>query len=133
MRVNTSLYRPRPALFPTLILCLCACSLAVMRTAHAQILSGNPNNGRVVTPGARPTPMDIGGPRPDSPEMLERQERGRNTDRKKRIVEDTNRLLQLTVQFRAEAQGHETLTVDDQKKLDEIAKLAHQVRDRMRQ
>lgn len=65
------------------------------------------------------------------PSMVHRRDETRKLDRKKRMVDSANRLLALTQQLRADLQGREA-TPEDQKRLDEIARLARQVKDQMR-
>ncbi|WP_198137498.1 hypothetical protein [Terriglobus sp. TAA 43] len=65
------------------------------------------------------------------PALIRRREEARKLDRKKRMVDNANRLLALTQQLRADLQGREA-TPEDQKRLDEIARLARQVKDQMR-
>jgi hypothetical protein len=60
-----------------------------------------------------------------------RRERARKEERKKRMVDNANRLLELTRQLRAELATRETVP-DDARRLDEIARLARLVKDQMR-
>ena len=68
----------------------------------------------------------------DSPELRDRLQRGRAAERQRRIVDDANRLVELTVQYRKALDAHGTATADDQKLLTQIEKLAREVKDRMR-
>lgn len=102
------------------------------------------NNNRNV-PGTPPTvynpanPVNGGLPRDTmdengielDPTLVHRRDEIRKLDRKKRMVDSANRLLALTQQLRADLQGREA-TPEDQKRLDEIARLARQVKDQMR-
>lgn len=65
------------------------------------------------------------------PSVIHRREEARKLDRKKRMVDNANRLLVLSQQLQADLKGREA-TPEDQRKLDEIAKLARQVKDQMR-
>jgi hypothetical protein len=58
----------------------------------------------------------------------------RNEDRQRRIVSDTQRLLTLANQLKAEiaASGAESMTPEMLRQMDEIEKLAKSVKDRMR-
>ncbi|SEB38460.1 hypothetical protein [Terriglobus roseus] len=67
----------------------------------------------------------------DSPTMIYRRDAARKLERKKRMVDSANRLLQLTQQLKTELATREA-TADDAKRLDEIAKLARLVKDQMR-
>lgn len=99
--------------------------------SHAQLeqpLSQQPTMpGR---PGAGLPPM---GPSL-SPEMQEQQARSRNTDRQKRLVEDTDKLLVLATQLKQDVAktNKDVLSVDVIRKADEIEKLAHSVKERMK-
>ncbi len=64
-------------------------------------------------------------------EMRIRQENLRKQQRKERMAADTNRLLELTKQLQTDIATHPQLTPDDAKKLDDIAKLAREVKSRM--
>jgi len=58
----------------------------------------------------------------------------RNDERQRRIVSDTQKLLALTSQLKAEvaSTGAEAMTPEMLKQMDEIEKLAKSVKDRMR-
>jgi hypothetical protein len=71
------------------------------------------------------------GARDLDPSMIRRREEARKLERKKRMVDSANRLLVLSQQLQADLKGREA-TPEDQAKLDEIAKLARQVKDQMR-
>jgi hypothetical protein len=62
--------------------------------------------------------------------MLARREEARKIERHKRMVDSANRLLQMTQQFQADVKDR-PLTPDDERRLDEIAKLARSVKDQM--
>jgi hypothetical protein len=69
-----------------------------------------------------------------SPEMQEQQARSRNSDRQKRLVADTDRLLVLATELKQDVDktNKDVLSVDVIKKADEIEKLAHSVKERMK-
>jgi len=73
---------------------------------------------------------------PDSidPHRNEQQEKLRNNDRQKRLVADTEKLLVLATDLKAQVDKStkDTLSVDVIKKADEIEKLAHSVKERMK-
>jgi nitric oxide reductase activation protein len=76
---------------------------------------------------------------PDEPNPLdtnraEQQEKLRNNDRQKRLVADTDKLLSLATDLKAQVDKStkDTLSVDVIKKADEIEKLAHSVKERMK-
>jgi hypothetical protein len=82
--------------------------------------------------GARPSrdPMSssIG---PESASMRVMRENARKLQHKERLVSSATRLLELTKQFHADVATHAELTADDLKRLDDISKLAHEVKSRM--
>lgn len=90
----------------------------------------------------RPVPPDasrgLGEPnRTDDPftvKMAEQQARGRNTDRQKRLVADTDKLLSLATELKQQVDKTDknVLSVDVVKKADEIEKLAHSVKEKMK-
>jgi hypothetical protein len=68
------------------------------------------------------------------PGIAERQERARNEDRQKQLEADTDKLLQLATQLHTDVSktNKNILSVDVIKRADEIEKLAHAVKERMR-
>ena len=91
---------------------------------QGQQMPGTPLPGRS-NPG-EPDPMD--------PHRAEQQEKLRNNDRQKRLVADTDKLLALATDLKAQVDKStkDTLSVDVIKKADEIEKLAHSVKERMK-
>jgi nitric oxide reductase activation protein len=91
-------------------------------------IPGMPTPGRNGNP-AEPDPMD-----PHRAERAEQQEKLRNNDRQKRLVADTEKLLALATDLKAQVDKStkDTLSVDVIKKADEIEKLAHSVKERMK-
>jgi hypothetical protein len=83
-----------------------------------------PSNGR----------NNPGDPDPVDPHREEQQEKLRNSDRQKRLVADTDKLLALATDLKAQVDKStkDTLSVDVIKKADEIEKLAHSVKERMK-
>lgn len=65
---------------------------------------------------------------------MARQAKARNDDRQKQLVADTNKLLKLATELKAEVDktNKDVLSVDVIKKADEIEKLAKSVKDRMK-
>jgi nitric oxide reductase activation protein len=90
-----------------------------------QQVPGFPSPGRTSNP-AEPDPTD--------PHRAEQQEKLRNNDRQKRLVADTEKLLVLATDLKAQVDKStkDTLSVDVIKKADEIEKLAHSVKERMK-
>jgi hypothetical protein len=80
------------------------------------------------SPLGGPGPIDQGSPFPD----LSRQKR--NDERQRRLVSDTQKLLALTAQLKAEvaSTGAETMSPEMLKQMEEIEKLAKSVKDKMR-
>jgi len=66
--------------------------------------------------------------------MQEQQARSRNSERQRRLVEDTNKLLALATQLKQDVDktNKDVMSVDVIKKADEIEKLAHNVKERMK-
>ena len=62
------------------------------------------------------------------------QAKMRNTDRQKQLVADTERLLNLANELKADVDksNKDTLSLDVIKKADEIEKLAHTVKEKMK-
>lgn len=111
-------------------LALCALVALAPLTLRAQI--GNappsiPDGGPNFSPG-RPDED----PLREHPELRERMERSRAADRQRRIVDDANRLVALTAQYRRSVADHGTPTGEDGKLLVQIEKLARDLKDRMR-
>jgi hypothetical protein len=88
-------------------------------------------------PGMPPKP---GTETPDDPmgpmeaHRAEQQAKLQNNDRQKRLVADTDKLLALATDLKAQVDKStkDTLSVDVIKKADEIEKLAHSVKERMK-
>ncbi len=102
---------------------------------------GVPGNGQINT--AKPFPQfpDPASDSPHAPErdpnfvrMQEQAAKTRNSDRQKRLVADTDRLLTLATELKQDVAKTDknTLSVDVIKKTEEIEKLAHSVRERMK-
>src|ERR1017187_3591397 len=71
---------------------------------------------------------------PLSPDMEANQVKMRNIDRQKQLVEDTQKLLALANELKADVDKStkDTLSLDVVKKADEIEKLAHSVKEKMK-
>lgn len=64
---------------------------------------------------------------------MEQQARTRNSDRQKRMVEDTNKLVSLATDLKQQVEvGKDATPGDAARKAEEIEKLAKSVRDRMK-
>lgn len=116
--------------------------IAVMGAAFLAGVSGTYSNGQLTQqplPPQQPVPgrpgVDVPPIGPSlSPEMQAQQARSRNSDRQKRLVEDTNKLLVLATELKQDVDktNKDVLSVDVIKKADEIEKLAHSVKERMK-
>ncbi|WP_419806870.1 hypothetical protein [Terriglobus sp.] len=117
---------PLPALYVLVLLGM----FAQVSTLHAQIdTKAAPQTG-LPRPGL--SPGDEDDPFRDNPGLRERLRRSRAADRQRRIVDDANRLVALTAEYRKALDAHGTPTDNDQKLLVQIEKLARDVKDRMR-
>lgn len=84
------------------------------------------------TPPSLPSvnPGDTGVP----PDMEQNLAKLRNTERQKQLVSDTQKLLALAQELKADVDKStkDTLSVDVVRKADEIEKLAHSVKEKMK-
>jgi hypothetical protein len=89
-------------------------------------MPGLPAGPGMGTNPAEPDPMES--------HRAEQQEKLRNSDRQKRLVADTDKLLALATDLKAQVDksNKDTLSVDVIKKAEEIEKLAHSVKERMK-
>jgi hypothetical protein len=73
-------------------------------------------------------------PDPLGPRMQEQQAKSRNSDRQRRLVEDTDRLLSLAADLKQQmgTSGKDAMSADMVRKAEEIEKLAKSVKDRMK-
>lgn len=88
-------------------------------------------------PGFPPKPGTEAPDDPTSPidaHRAEQQAKLQNNDRQKRLVADTDKLLALATDLKTQVDKStkDTLSVDVIKKADEIEKLAHSVKERMK-
>jgi hypothetical protein len=87
----------------------------------------NPSNG----PGLSPiVPPDMTPP----PGMAQEQAKMRNVDRQKQLVSDTQKLLALANELKTDVDksNKDTMSIDVIRKADEIEKLAHSVKEKMK-
>jgi hypothetical protein len=112
--------------------------LTVVGAVLAGMASGNVSGGQLQQiqnqhyPGQVHQPGDLD-PNTD-PRRLEQQEEARSTERQKRLVADTDKLLALATDLKQQVDktNKNILSVDVIKKADEIEKLAHSVKERMK-
>ena len=64
----------------------------------------------------------------------EAREKGRNADRQRKLVEDTNKLLEMATSLKqsVDKTNKDTLSIEVIKKAAEIERLAHSVKERMK-
>jgi hypothetical protein len=110
-----------------------------VRVSGGQMYPQQPSSGQRQgqAPGFPPKPTI--GINPDEPDPIdahrvEKQAKLQNVDRQKRLVADTDKLLELATDLKAQVDKStkDTLSVDVIKKADEIEKLAHSVKERMK-
>ena len=96
------------------------------KQSQQQIPGLPPKPGTDVIPDDPPNPM--------AARRAEQQAKLQNDDRQKRLVADTAKLLALATDLKAQVDKStkDTLSVDVIKKADEIEKLAHSVKERMK-
>jgi hypothetical protein len=89
-----------------------------------------PGQNSVIPPPGSGLP-DFGTP---NPKIEEQQARARSTERQKKLVADTEKLLALATELKTDVDktNQNILSVDVIKKADEIEKLAHSVKERMK-
>ena len=100
---------------------------------HAQAQSQGPTvPATIPAAGSLPMPGDVAAGR--SPYNTERLDADRNLERQRRLVADTDKLLQLATQLKTEVDktNSHILSVEVVKKAEEIEKLAKSVKDRMK-
>jgi uncharacterized iron-regulated membrane protein len=112
--------------------------LSVVAAVFTAMASGNVSGGQLQQvqtqhyPGQVHQPTDLD-PTTD-PHRLEQQEEARSTERQKRLVADTDKLLALATDLKQQVDktNKNILSVDVIKKAEEIEKLAHSVKERMK-
>jgi hypothetical protein len=108
---------------------------------HAQV--NYPGTSVQTYPGQRPsrnTPasdinnMGIEGGSGHGPDLAQRQATGRNAERQRKLVEDTDKLLTLATQLKTDVDktNKDILSIDVVKRAEEIEKLAKSVKERMK-
>ena len=113
--------------------------VVLMTVGTVRLSGGQMSTQQPIGPTTRQNP-GIGRNNPADPDPIgdphraEEQERLRNSDRQKRLVADTDKLLALATDLKAQVDKStkDTLSVDVIKKADEIEKLARSVKERMK-
>jgi hypothetical protein len=120
------------------ILRLTVVGTALLITTLPGTLSGGQRNqptqqqtGPFGTPPSSATLPDFG---PNSPKIEEQQAKARSNERQKKLVADTDKLLSLATELKTDVDktNQNILSMDVIKKADEIEKLAHSVKERMK-
>jgi hypothetical protein len=92
--------------------------------------------GQATGPGGVTSPVmpPIGPDTPLSPQTEEEQAKLRNAERQKQLVDDAQKLLSLANELKADVDKStkDTLSLDVVRKADEIEKLAHNVKEKMK-
>jgi hypothetical protein len=93
--------------------------------------TGKGSLGNTVPPSLPPIAPDL---EPPSQDMQANQERMRNRDRQKQLVMDTQKLLTLANELKVDVDKStkDTMSLDVIRKADEIEKLAHTVKEKMK-
>jgi hypothetical protein len=120
---------------------------ALLLTGTSGLVSGQRNGGGVSNPiQNQPMPGQNSipgmpsingrndGPDPLGPRMQDQQTKSRNSDRQRRLVEDTDRLLSLAADLKQQMDnpGKDAMSADMVRKAEEIEKLAKSVKERMK-
>jgi type VI protein secretion system component VasF len=100
-------------------------------TTLPSTLSGGQLSQQAPPPPGRMPPLDMGDP---NPRLEEQQQKARSTERQKKLVADTDKLLALATELKTDVDktNKDILSMDVIKKADEIEKLAHSVKERMK-
>jgi hypothetical protein len=125
----------RSAMVGTILLTGTSGMMGAGQMGNGQMSSDTSMPGHViVTPGLPGSVHKSSEIDPLGPELMERQERSRNSDRQKRLVADTDKLLELATNLKSQVDKTDkgAPPVDAAKKAEEIEKLAKSVRDRMK-
>ena len=106
------------------------------------MLLGSGSSEQMTIPGSSAQQQGMGMGMPghrggrDTADVFHAQEMAkmRNEERQKRLVTDTDKLLAVATDLKTQMDQStsETLSADTMKKIDEIEKLAHSVKDRMK-
>jgi hypothetical protein len=133
--LRCSLSRVLCATFWLAMMMALPCSAQVSNGGHFPSGGGQTTNQRTVYPA--PPPDDMNQPlagNPGEPVFMERRMRQLNAVQHKSMVADTEKLLQLVTELNEEinSTNSNSLTQAQLRKVMEIEKLAHSVKDKMR-
>ncbi len=124
-----------------------ALSIAVLACTTALAAKAQKNPGNPGIPGGIPSNLPMSAPNPTlgplgaDPSVAEHtariereQEKARNNERQKKLVADTQKLLALATELKenVDKTNKDTMSVDVIRKADEIEKLAHSVKEKMK-
>ena len=116
------------------------CSFPPCMTAATNQRSGTSQGSQTQTPmsqqpiSQQPISTTVTGDTPLEPKIEQEQAKLRNTDRQRKLIEDTQKLLNLANELKADVDksNKDMLSLDVIKKADEIEKLAHSVKEKMK-
>jgi hypothetical protein len=114
--------------------------MALLITTLPGTLSGGQRNQPIQQQSGQfpSTPTSPSGALPDfgpaTPKIEEQQAKARSNERQKKLVADTDKLLSLATELKTDVDktNQNILSMDVIKKADEIEKLAHSVKERMK-
>jgi len=98
------------------------------------VSQGTGQRGSQTSPTPQLPSMESDEPSPGARHTAEEMERARNSDRQKKLIEDTERLLALANELKLDVDKStkDMLSLDVVRKADEIEKLAHAVKEKMK-
>ncbi|RSL19485.1 hypothetical protein EDE15_5154 [Edaphobacter aggregans] len=105
---------------------------------HGQLGRGSNQTQNPLPPVGQGNMGGLGGrneaPDPLGPRIQEQQAKSRNSDRQRKLVEDTERLLSLAADLKQQMgnTGKDAMSADMVRKAEEIEKLAKSVKERMK-
>jgi hypothetical protein len=114
-----------------LMMALTSAGWSQLSTGQSNARGSSPQQQQQQLPPLTPTvPPDMA----PSPQMEQDQAKLRNVDRQKQLVSDTDKLLALANELKVDVDksNKDTLSLDVIRKADEIEKLAHSVKEKMK-
>ncbi len=111
------------------------CMSSVSQLSHAQSAPGAPSGSQTGSQTQQQPPQPAGEPEtPLDARMEQDQAKMRNLERHKKLVDDTARLVSLAGELKADVDksNKDTMSLDVIRKADEIEKLAHSVKEKMK-
>lgn len=128
------MYILRAAVMGTLLLTGTSVVLRAQLGKGQAPLQNVPMPGQSSMGGLPPISGRNDAPDPLGPRMQEQQIKSRNSDRQRKLVEDTDRLLSLAADLKQQMgnTGKDAMSADMVRKAEEIEKLAKSVKERMK-